>query len=218
MQIKKTIFFFCMITILWIFPFYEKQFAQRVVVIDPAGDAKHTGRRIGDNFERGLTLQCAEKIKELIEGRMPHITVIITRMPGDIVYALQNASLANRMADLFVNLNFYHTQETKPTLSLYQFSYGSDFASCQQGLVFNTYDQAYRINKMKTDTIMQVLKKTLSHYQNLFVVCGSYSLPIRPLLGIVPPSITIEAGLKSKELWVSYCEPIARGIIEVLAE
>ena len=61
-------------------------------------------------------MQCVEKIKEIIEERAPHIKVIITRMPGDNVYDLQNASLANRIhADLFMNLNFYYTQETKPT-------------------------------------------------------------------------------------------------------
>jgi N-acetylmuramoyl-L-alanine amidase len=219
MQMKKIVFLFSIAIILWIFPFYEQQCMQRIVVIDPAGDAKRTGRRIGDNFERGLTLQCAEKIKELIEAQVSYIKVIITRMPGDIVYDLQNASLANRIdADLFINLNFYHAHETKPILFLYQCSYGDDFASCSQGLVCNTYDQAYRINKIKTDSMTHMLKKVLSNYNNLFVVHGPHSVPIKPLLGIVAPSIAIEAGLKHKELWTHYCEPIARGIIGALDE
>ena len=195
---------------------YERQYAQRIVIIDPAGDAKRTGRKIGDNFERGLTLQCAEKIKELVEQSAPHIKVIVSRMPGDIVYDLQNASLANRMhADLFINLNFYYSQETKPTLFLYQFSYGADFACCNQDLALHTYDQAYRINKAVTDDMCALLKQCLSQpkYQTMFAVEGVYMLPIKPLIGIVAPSVTIEAGLKNKELWVSYCEPIARGII-----
>jgi len=201
---------------LWVLPFYEKQHAQHIIIIDPAGDAKRTGRRIGDSFERGLTLQCAEKIKELIETSTPHVKVIITRMPGDIVYDLQNASLANRIhADLFINLNFYHSQETKPTIFLYQFSYGNDFACCSQGLALNTYDQAYRINKNKTDEICQLFQKTLSQqkYKSLFATAGIYSLPIKPLIGIVAPSIAIEAGLKNKELWLSCCEPLARAIV-----
>src|SRR5580692_10837387 len=56
----------------------EDKKTHRVVVIDPAGDVKRVGRRIGDSFERGLTLQCVEKIKEIIEERAPHITVVIT--------------------------------------------------------------------------------------------------------------------------------------------
>lgn len=198
---------------------YEQQYPQRIVIIDPSGDAKRTGRKIGDNFERGLTLQCAEKIKELVEQLAPHIKIIITRMPGDVVYDLQNASLSNRLdADLYINLNFYHCHETKPTLFLYQFSYGNDFACSNQGLVLNTYDQAYRINKTVTDEMVKHIKQFLLQpkYQALFAVEGVYALPIKPLIGIVSPSITIEAGLKNKELWVHYVEPLVQGIIAIV--
>ena len=102
MQIKKIIFYISLIGALSPFNAHNKKpIQQRIVVLDPAGDAKRTGRRIGDSFERGLTLQCAEKIKEIIEARSSHIKVVITRMPGDNVYDLQNASLSNRIhADL----------------------------------------------------------------------------------------------------------------------
>jgi len=200
-----------------VFPIRESQ--QRIIIFDPAGDAKHPARRIGDSFERGLTLQCAEKIKELIEERAPHIKVIITRMPGDTVYDLQNASLSNRVhADLLINLNFYYTQETKPTMFLYQFSYGNNFVQCQQGLTCNSYDQAYLVNKTMTDAMSQLFKKGLSQqkYQSLCTVTGPYGLPIKPLIGIVAPSIACDVGLKSKELWQGYCEPLAETIINVL--
>ena len=146
MQIKKYVFLFFFIEYhVRTFRFTNSSTRNALSFIDPSGDAKRTGRQIGDNFERGLTLQCAEKIKELVEQLAPHIKIIITRMPGDVVYDLQNASLSNRLnADLYINLNFYHCHETKPTLFLYQFSYGNDFACSNQGLVLNTYDQAYR--------------------------------------------------------------------------
>ena len=192
---------------------------QYIVILDPAGDAKRTGRKIGDSFERGLTLQCAERIKEVVESLAPHIKVIITRMPGDTVYDLQNASLSNRLnADLFINLNFYYCHETKPVLFLYQFAYGTDFAS-QQGLVFHTYDQAYTINKNRTDEIADAFKHVLlgQRYHNLFYVAGVYHMPIRPLIGIVAPSIAIEAGLKNKDAWMHYIEPLTQAIIEILS-
>lgn len=217
---KYSIFIFVM-SVFFIHATVNQQYTQRIIIIDPSGDAKRTGRKIGDNFERGLTLQCAEKIKEMIEAQTSHIKVIITRMPGDVVYDLQNASLANRLnADLYINLNFYHCQETKPTVFLYQFSYGADFACCNQSLTLNTYDQAYRINKTVTDEISQHLKKflVLPKYQGLFSVDGVYALPIKPLIGIVAPSISIEAGLKNKELWVNYVEPLVRGILAVVDE
>ena len=221
MQIKYITFLIFAVAATYGLPVHDKQHAQRVIVIDPAGDVKRTGRPIGDSFERGLTLQSAEKIKELIEERTTHIKVVITRMPGDSVYDLQNASLANRIhADLFVNLNFYHTQETKPTIFLYQFSYGNDFACCQHGITLHSYDQAYRINKDATDRMCKVFKKELSmqQYHSLCSVAGPYSLPIKPLIGIVAPSIALEIGLKGKELWHSYSEPLVSAIIAALDE
>lgn len=209
----------CVVGMIYPVVMREKLHHQRVVVLDPAGDAKRTGRRIGDSFERGLTLQCVEQIKDIIARDAPHIKVVITRMPGDSVYDLQNASLSNRInADLFLNLNFYHTQETKPTIFLYQFSYGNDFASYQQGLALDSYDQAYRVNKEVTDVMCQAFKKELSQqkYHSLCSVAGPYKLPIKPLIGIVSPSIAVELGLKGKELWHYYSEPLARAIIAVV--
>lgn len=202
-------------------PLHEQQHHQYIVVLDPAGDVKRTGRSIGDSFERGLTLQCAEKIKEIIEKHVSHVRVIITRMPGDTVYDLQNATLSNRVqADIFINLNFYHTQETKPTLFIYQFSYGNEFASCQQGLSLESYDQAYKIKKKRTDLLCQFFKKELSDqkYNSLWSIAGPYSLPIKPLIGIIAPSIALEIGLKNKDFWHSYSEPLAYTIIAVLDE
>lgn len=217
---RKYLFLFYVIHVFFVLPIHEKYQIQRTVILDPSGDAKRTGRRIGDNFERGLTLQCAEKIKEYIEQHARYITVIISRMPGDTVYDLQNASLSNRLhADLFVNLNFYQSAETKPTLFLYQFSYGNDFATnYQQGLALRSYDEAYIINKHITDQYVHTIKQFLlqARYQSLFSVAGGYHLPIKPLVGIIAPSITIEAGLKNKEAWLQYVEPLALAIIEVL--
>jgi len=218
---KKNLFLLSVISVVYVLPIHEKRYIQRTVILDPAGDAKRTGRRIGDSFERGLTLQCAEKIKMMVEERAPYIKVLITRLPGDIVYDLQNASLANRIdVDLFINLNFYYTQETKPTVRLYQFSYGNDFATHQQGLVCNTYDEAYKINKQSTDHISQLFYKTMSQpsYQSVCTVLGPYSLPIKPLIGIIAPSIAIEAGLKDKESWRGYCEPIVEAILRAFDE
>jgi len=208
-------------SVAWPMMVRETQKTQRIIILDPAGDAKRTGRSIGDSFERGLTLQCAEKIKDIIEKGAPYIKVIITRMPGDTVYDLQNASLSNRVdADLFINLNFYYTQETKPIMYIYQFSYGNDFVACPQGLTFNSYDQAYLIHKTTTDVVSQLFKKELSQqkYQSLFTVEGPYSLPIKPLIGIIAPTITYEIGLKNKDAWQGYCEPLAETIINVVAQ
>ena len=191
-----------------------------IIILDPSGDGqKTTGRAIDNSFERALTLQCAEKIKLLLESYNPKLTIIISRSPGDHVYELQNATLANRLdVDLFLNLNFYHTADTKPTLFLYQFSYGNDFIQVQPGLQFSPYDQAYKINKSTTDKLIESFKTHLSQqcYNSLFFVAGPHALPIKPLIGIVSPAIAIEVGLKNKDAWQQLVEPLALGIIEMI--
>lgn len=223
MQIKhffKThfviIFLFCVSTTHSIWETPHKEY---ILILDPAGDAKKTGRSIDDSFERGLTLQCVEKIKSVLQERIPYIKTIISRLPGDSVYELQNASLANRIdADLFITINFYQTKEAKPTLYLYQFSYGNDFAQYQSELLFNTYDQAYKINKSTTDALLHICVKHLTQqkYNALFSVSGPHALPIKPLIGIITPSIAIEAGLKNKDSWHHLVEPLVSTIIEAM--
>jgi N-acetylmuramoyl-L-alanine amidase len=209
-RIKLTIFM-----VIVLFSTLTAQQSSFIIILDPAGDAKKTGRSIGDSFERGLTLQCAEKIKSLLLERHPHITVIISRLPGDNVYELQNASLANRIqADLFININFYLTQETKPTIYLYQFACDNDFALYQTGLACNTYDQAYKINKSTTDAVAQHFKTYLTQYVSFFNVAGPYALPIKPLIGIISPNISLEIGLKNKDAWQQFVEPIVSAIIK----
>ena len=196
----------------------EKKSQTYIVIIDPMGDAQKTGRMIFDTFERGLTLQCAEKIKNIIEQTANSFCIIITRLPGDTVYELQNASLANRNSHLFISLNFYATHDTKPTLTLYHFSYGDNFSHYQSTLSFYPYDQAYKVNQEQTKQIAALFKKNLTQAQSLFTVDGPYALPVKQLIGIVTPSLVIEAGLKDKNFLHKYAEIIAQTIITTLNE
>ena len=84
-------------------------------------------------------------------------------------------------------------------------------------MAFHTYDQAYIKNKNRTDEIADLFKQLLieQKYQTLFSVAGVYQLPIKPLIGIMAPSIAIEAGLKNKDAWMHYVEPIAQSIVEI---
>jgi len=199
----------------------EKNHKPYIIILDPMGDAQKTGRIIYDTFERGLTLQCAETIKYIIENSNHNISVIITRLPGDIVYELQNASLANRLnADLFVSINFYATNDAKPTMHMYHFSYGDTFPQPQEKLTLYSYDQAYKLQQKHTQQISTLIKKNMSlpHYQSLFTIYGPFSLPVKQLIGVVPPAIILEMGLKDKNFWHTYAEIIADTLINTITE
>jgi hypothetical protein len=67
-----------------------------------------------------------------------------------------------------------------------------------------------------TDDIAQRFKQSLSDqkYNAMCTVAGVYKIPIKPLIGVVAPSIAIDAGLKNKESWMQYAELLAHAIIE----
>lgn len=218
-------FLFTVLIFIFIFSFsFDTQETNKknfIVILDPAGDAKRVGRNIGDIYERGLTLQFAEKIKEYIHSHYSDITVLLTRSPGDIIQNLQAASLANqRKADFFIHLTFYHSTETKPTFFLYQFSYGNDFAPLPSELAMYPYDEAYRMNKTQTDGRCALFKEQLSQasYQSLWNIAGIYSLPIKPLIGIAIPCITCEIGVKNKDSLAMYIEPMADSIVNSILQ
>jgi N-acetylmuramoyl-L-alanine amidase len=184
-------------------------------MINPAGDAKHAGRQIDGNFERGITLQCAEQLKELLEKRYPHISVILTRFPGEVVPHLQNANFANRFTvDLFLSIHFYQETETKPKAHLYHFSYDNTFISAAQDFAFYTFDKAYLFNYDKTQTWATLFYDVLKQdaYTKHFDITSPTRFPFKPLIGIKAPAIAFEASIKQKHDWQTYLEPIAQAV------
>lgn len=182
-------------------------------MLDPAGDAKHTGRKIDDSFERGITLQCAQEVKTILEERHPStVRVILTRFPGETLQPQQNAIFANRLdVQLYINLHFYYEPDKRPQWYLYQFSYGlpAPMLPTQQ-LTFYPYDRAYLLNSSTTTAWARMIKETLEHLPHRwFDLQGVFKLPFKPLIGIISPAIAFEIGLQTKDDWMKYSKIIA---------
>jgi N-acetylmuramoyl-L-alanine amidase len=181
------------------------------IMINPAGDAKHTGRSIEDTFERSITLQYAEQLKKAIELTYPYMSVILTRFPGDMVNPLQHANFANRLhVNLYLSIHFYRETGIKPNVYLYRFSYNDDFVVPSQSLAFYAYDQAHLLANKKTTAWCEQVKQmfTQPEYTKKFNVHGIYKIPFAPLIGIQAPALAIEASLKNKDEWTTYVEPL----------
>jgi len=184
---------------------------QMTLMIDPAGDAQHVGRKIDDCFERGITLQYTEQLKKGLEEEYPGIRIILTHLPGEIVQPLQNANFANRLnVNLFLSIHFYHESLPKPNLYIYYFSYGNNLCNRTFDLCFYPYEQAYLFSKEKTAAWAQQIKEGLSQeaFCSLFDIKGPYGPPFKPLIGIKCPAIAIEAGLKQANDWQQYIKPL----------
>lgn len=181
-------------------------------MIDPKGDAKHTGREIDDTFERGITVQCAQKLKTEITQQIPNVQVILTRVPGETVQELQNASFANRLGvDFYLSLAFY----AEPTIPahvtiFYYLEQETDSWHRYNSLQFYHASQAHLININLTK---QFAKTFLQHFEqktvnSAFVMRGVFGVPCKPLMGVKAPALYVEAGLGNKDDWKNLINPI----------
>lgn len=192
------------------------------IMIDPAGHAKHTGRQLHQGYERAETYKCAEALKSALEQRFDNVRVILTRAPGDEIVPLQNASFANRLnVDFFVRLNFYKEDTQKPQISLYHLVFDPIVDGAKRmsdSTNFIPIHQAHYANIHQSTTIATKMKYQLSQpdYLKLFDVQGVNGLPIKPLVGIQAPALTIEIGLLSDDQWNITVEPLIASFAIVL--
>ncbi len=214
----RIVFFICLLA----FGGCEMVARTITIMIDPAGDAKHAGRIIEDSFERGITLQFAEKLKKNLEFQDPDLRVILTRFPGESLEPLQNANFANRLhVDVYLSIHFYYEREIKPHAFLFYFLNSPTDAwpkQCLSNLCMKPYDVIHIDYLATTKKCAEIMKKSLSDVQfNQFFdvrpVCG---IPFKPLVGIACPTFAFEGGLKTKEQWIVYLEPLMRGLLQII--
>lgn len=185
----------------------------KVVMINPAGDAKRTGRKLANSHERAISLKIAESLAKSLEARFG-MKVLITRTPGDEIVHLQNASYANRAGvDLFININVYKDDHEKPRLYLYHRELDplADLAKrAYPPLELAPVSHAHMRNIHKTKSFGERIKMVLTQqdYQTLFDFSGLHGLPLKPLEGILAPAMLFDLGLNDEEKWPMFIEPI----------
>jgi hypothetical protein len=189
------------------------------IILDPAGDTKHIGRALHNNFERSATFQFAQELKRQIQINYPQVNVILSKTAGQTLEKLQSASFANRLnVDLVLSLNFYKETAIKPYVFLYHFKNQNFFSvNKTDQLEFYPYHQAFMINFDRTKTWGATIQKSLQHanYRHYFTCHQLLAIPFKPLAGIVPPAIGIEIGIKTNG-WEPYIMPIVNSLSEII--
>ncbi|CAM6000384.1 unnamed protein product [Sphagnum balticum] len=194
------------------------------IMLEPAGDAQYTGRIIDDAFERGITLQCAQELKKILEGICKQTRVILSRFPGEVLEPLQNAAFANRLkTDLYISLSMYQLPASKSDspaeINIYYFLYHpvTDFwQRATTELACEPYHQAHKAasqtSKACADKLFNNLHKTKPFAGKMNHCAG---LPVKPLIGITAPSLLIEIGLPHKDSWQLLVTQLAQQIAEI---
>lgn len=194
------------------------------IVLDPAGDAQHVGRVLGDTFERAQTLHFAELVKKELESTAGNTQVIIARVPGQVKDSLQTATLANTLhADLYISLNFYQPKE-KQELSLYIFYALYDPAEEQiqrpvKQLKSVPYNYAYRSNTRCTKLSKALAEEfyvrlSTNSHSTKFSIQKPIGLPFRSLIAVSQPAFACEIALSSPE----QCRTLAKHFAAILKD
>lgn len=191
------------------------------IIIDPSGDGSHTGREIDDTFERNLTLECAQELKEELSRIAPHVHVIITRHLGQLLQPLENAAFSSKIhTDFYLNIGFYQETESRSRLSIFNYlEKQGDLLHRYNPLYFYPVRKAHLINVSIDKAISQNFLNKLkdSSAASIWVAKGIFAIPYKPLLGVKAPCLAIEAGLKTKECWKELIPYLISCISELLS-
>jgi N-acetylmuramoyl-L-alanine amidase len=191
------------------------------IMLDPAGDAMHPGRKLPDSFEHGITMSYAQELKKNLEQTYSDIRVIITRSADEVMQPLQTANFANRLAvDLVISLHCYQEQGTKPQISMYLFSYGQDYLRAPHDLALCRYDQAYLCSHIKTTEWANALYQQLNqeNYKRFFEAHKPCKLPFKPLIGIKAPAFGLEISIKNRDDWQTFVQPVAAALKPIIEQ
>lgn len=191
------------------------------ILLDPAGDARSPGRVIEDTFERGITLQFAQALKEALEKELPGSRIILTRFPGETIEPLQNAAFSNRLhADLYCGFSFY--QHPKPASQVYTYFYlrqpTTDFwRKKADELTFVPYTEAYLGVLPHTAPLVTKYTKAVEQQAQSAQVYPAVGLPCKPLIGIASVALYTEIGIHEKDDWKHLVEPIKNSILGLIS-
>ncbi len=171
----------------YFFPF-SSQKKPFYIFIETQGNAVNPGRIIDDSFEAEITFNAAQYLKNALQEKQQNIKITVQRSED-----LSNATIANRLkVDLYLQISACKSNNTG--INLFSFSYHDSFI-LKDGLSFISYDQIYLLNKITTDSWLEIVSDSLEHNK---LLKGVYSFPYRPLIGIKAPAFALELSLKNK--------------------
>lgn len=186
------------------------------LVLDPAGDAKNTGRQLATCAERGVTLQLCEMLKESIIKEIPHCTVTITRAAGETRTQEQRAQIANQLqADLFVHISCFSDTVLRPRLAFY---YHAPSPIISPSLSLYTLIPAHKAHDLVSTETRHMVHSVYTTLKGMipYTLHAPAAIPDARLAGLTIPACTLECGITGDVPWTTLVEPLSNALIECL--
>ena len=214
---KHIVIFFSCISIIINGSCFWKETHPKVIMLRPAGYAVSAGRKLSHGYERSTTYQLADNISSLLQNQYS-IKTLLTRDPGERLSAQNTLEFANRTnPDIFVALYIYKEKDDKPHVTIYHHLQDPFIDRCDyltKPYDFIPRNHAHRINMHQAQKYGAAIKTALSQpsYTALFETHGCYGIPLKPLVGLIPPALLIEIGLHKEDTWKLLAQPLAEAL------
>lgn len=156
-----------------------------IVMLSPNGDTSNPGRTLADGFERGVTRQLAEHVKNYLQANTS-TNVFFTHDVGQQITHEQKIALSNtNHVDLFIAFGAYSAQK----LTINTYFYKNTHPACALG-----YELMFcPLSATQQHTPSQSLIPATFHKQ--FLVTKAIGAPLKVLEGIKAQAYYFEIGV-----------------------
>lgn len=175
-----------------------------IVYINPSGNAYHAGRTIGDSFEHGIALNCAQLLKDELALRLPSARVIINHGREQHRDAVQHINQAHRIrANIYIHLSFYQSQQSTPELILTTFRWHPTTDLWKHEVPLGSFVPLHEAH-FKSATTSHHSAQRMFHYaatnRPYPLFARAYlTLPYAPLAGLAIPAVGLEVGIQQAQ-------------------
>ena len=174
---------------------YQISYGSFSIVIDPS----QNNRTIGSEYEKNITLACAEAIRTYCYNNVLDITIEVTRERGETVEPLQIATFSNTVHPN-LHIALHCVAKPVPELWIYynQWNY-TDTHQKQSNTIslipaHQTYLYTYNTSKHYARTVYKFLE-AYAFSEFTIITHKPIGCPCKPLFGLTAPSIVIELGI-----------------------
>lgn len=196
-----------------------KQHGSKVVtlVFDPAGKSGPHQRMIDGISEQTITYQLVLNLKKKLEENNPYLRVIILRdtKSDDL---LQHISAANQtQANLYINFQAYQNKRKKNSLDIYHMLYRDTdtWGTTEKVITFLPIDLSHKLSIKKTLLFEKIIFDEFDKGKSIQVM--ALGLPMKPLMGLILPSLVLELGLLHNDSYELFIEPLTRAISDIIS-
>ncbi len=212
MSLKRAIVIYSLLHILCI----SGKHKPIVIMLDPAGDLRDSGRLIKDQYERTITIKYTQAIKQELEKGTSKFLILLSRIPGQQIEQIEKAQCANQLnIDLFIRFQVYQTEKLRPQMHF--FYYKAESWNHSTTTTFVPFEKAHIASSTKTDHFARHFKKSLSDnmFDRYYDLHDPIGIPCKSLKGIIAPGVCIEIGLKDPDHWSECVKPIAESLEKI---